>query len=818
MTILSRLVIALCCLFCTALHAGNLKVNLAPSQAVSAGAQWRVDGGTWRNSGTTVNGLSNANHTVDFKAVSGWVAPASMTVAVVSGTTTKTGTYVQTASLKITLTPSSGQWRIDGGAWRTSGTTVSGLTPGNHAVDYTGVSGFAAPSAETVTLTAGQTTTLARNYTQLAQLKVTLSPTSAQWRVDGGAWQASGATVANLAVGSHTINYSAVSGYTAPATESVTLGAGQLLTLTRSYVQLAQLSITLTPTSAQWRVDGGAWNASGATVTHLAVGAHTVDYAALAGYNAPPSESVSLASGQSLSLSRSYVQLAQLTVTLSASNAQWRVDGGVWQASGATVSNLAVGNHAVEYTAYPEYINPPAETVALAAGQSLSLSRTYTQKASVRLTLVPNTGQWRIPGGDWNASDVTVWVVPGTYTLEFSPLAFYDPPPFPPVTLVSAGSLSGPVEYQSTKPTLQVQLVPNTGQWRVDGGAWQASGAVVSFLDEGSHTVDFSDLGGDYNPLPSETISLALRQHASMWKEYPIKPASVTVNLTPASATWRIFPGTTPFGLWQNAGATVTGLAPGSYSIEYASVLNHDPLAIETIALTPGQSLALDRNYTPRASFNVSLTPAQAQWRLDGGAWQSTTTILNDLSVGIHTVDFSTVDGYLTPASETVTLVAGANPPLTRSYIQLASLYVSLPPLPPAQWRLDGGAWQSFPSSLSNLSLGIHTVEFSAVEGYITPASQTVTLVSGPNSLMGPTYVPLASLYVSLALPAAQWRLDGGAWQSFPTALNNLSLGIHTVEFSPVEGYITPASQTVTLVSGPNSLMGPTYVPLASLY
>ena len=35
--------------------AGNLKVNLAPTQAVSAGAQWRVDGGVWRNSGDNLD-------------------------------------------------------------------------------------------------------------------------------------------------------------------------------------------------------------------------------------------------------------------------------------------------------------------------------------------------------------------------------------------------------------------------------------------------------------------------------------------------------------------------------------------------------------------------------------------------------------------------------------------------------------------------------------------------------------------------------------------------------------------------------------------
>src|ERR1041385_688192 len=101
-------------LFGPRLLAGNLNVTLTPSQAVTAGAQWRVDGGAWHNSGTSVNGLSNATHTVDFKAVSGWVTPASRSVTIASGSNNISQAYTQAASLKITLTPSNGQWRIDG--------------------------------------------------------------------------------------------------------------------------------------------------------------------------------------------------------------------------------------------------------------------------------------------------------------------------------------------------------------------------------------------------------------------------------------------------------------------------------------------------------------------------------------------------------------------------------------------------------------------------------------------------------------------------------------------------------------------------------
>ena len=73
---------------------GSLTVTVSPSTAVTAGAQWAVDGGTWRNSGATVSGLSVGNHTVTFKSVSGWTTPASQTVAITAGeTATTSGTY-----------------------------------------------------------------------------------------------------------------------------------------------------------------------------------------------------------------------------------------------------------------------------------------------------------------------------------------------------------------------------------------------------------------------------------------------------------------------------------------------------------------------------------------------------------------------------------------------------------------------------------------------------------------------------------------------------------------------------------------------------
>ncbi len=74
---------------------GSLRVTLTPADAVNAGAQWQVDGGPFQSSGATVNGLSAGNHTVAFKAITGWTTPGNQAIAVVANqTAAATGPYI----------------------------------------------------------------------------------------------------------------------------------------------------------------------------------------------------------------------------------------------------------------------------------------------------------------------------------------------------------------------------------------------------------------------------------------------------------------------------------------------------------------------------------------------------------------------------------------------------------------------------------------------------------------------------------------------------------------------------------------------------
>lgn len=90
--------------------AGSLTASISPPEAVSAGAMWRVDGGSWQASGALTDGLSEGAHTVDFRDVAGWTGPPEQQVNISSGrVASTTGTYTPAFAAGFTADTRSGK-------------------------------------------------------------------------------------------------------------------------------------------------------------------------------------------------------------------------------------------------------------------------------------------------------------------------------------------------------------------------------------------------------------------------------------------------------------------------------------------------------------------------------------------------------------------------------------------------------------------------------------------------------------------------------------------------------------------------------------
>jgi uncharacterized repeat protein (TIGR03803 family) len=156
-------------------------------------------------------------------------------------------------SLTVTISPpgavrAGAQWQVEGGAFQKSGATVPNLSVGNHTVSFKTISGWNSPGSQTVFVSANSTAATSGIYVAVppsGTLKVTITPAAAitvgaQWQVDGGTLLNSGATVANLSLGNHTVSFNTVNGWKTPANQTVSIKAKLVTKATGTYTFLAK--------------------------------------------------------------------------------------------------------------------------------------------------------------------------------------------------------------------------------------------------------------------------------------------------------------------------------------------------------------------------------------------------------------------------------------------------------------------------------------------------------------------------------------------------------------------------------------------------
>jgi hypothetical protein len=67
--------------------------------------------------------------------------------------------------------------------------------------------------------------------------------------------------------------------------------------------------------------------------------------------------------------------------------------------------------------------------------------------------------------------------------------------------------------------------------------------------------------------------------------------------------------------------------------------------------------------------YPAAAASAGAQWQVDDGTWENSGVIINNLSVGNHTVSFTNISGWITPINQTITISNGATTAATGLYI-----------------------------------------------------------------------------------------------------------------------------------------------------
>ncbi len=253
---------------------GSITVSITPNEAVTAGAQWRFAGegdDSWRDPGT-VSDIPVGAKTVEFKLLSGWTTPDSVAVTISADTpASASGEYSlipeETGSITVSITPSEAvtagaQWRFAGEeSWRNPG-AVTGIALGSKTVEFKTISGWTTPANVPVTISADTPATASGAYVQLkGALTVAIASSGAvskgaRWSIDSGVtWRESGATAGNLDPGEYTVELNDIQGWTKPASQTVTILAGEAKEVTVSYI--ADLTIEATDPDASESKDNG---------------------------------------------------------------------------------------------------------------------------------------------------------------------------------------------------------------------------------------------------------------------------------------------------------------------------------------------------------------------------------------------------------------------------------------------------------------------------------------------------------------------------------------------------------------------------------
>jgi len=397
----------------------SVTVNIAGT--IPTGGQWRIDSGPWYNSGDTASGIPLGSYTVTFAEVAGYDKPADEPFDVTPGGTPTTETLV-------TMSSSVWEYLYDGSdqgtAWQAygfgdgwdSGPGQLGFGDGDEATDI-------GPRV------IGQITAYFRhkftvlNKSEITDLEIDLLYDDGavvhlneqevdRFNMPGGTivydTEAENASVDNrtatfsadvgdlnegdniLAVEVHQANSgssdlsfdlnleaSRITG----SPEAIVINAGAYTLYTGSVT--VNISGTV-PTGGQWQVNGGSWNDSGDTESGITVGAHTVTFADVAGYDKPADEPVTVTHGGTAVVNAgAYVlQTGTLVVNISPQGAindgaQWRVDGGVWRDSGDEIVQ-SVGTHTVDFSSAFGWQKPSSEQVDVYDSTQTVLSRSYS--------------------------------------------------------------------------------------------------------------------------------------------------------------------------------------------------------------------------------------------------------------------------------------------------------------------------------------------------------------------------------------------------------------------------------------------------------
>ena len=183
----------------------SITVDIVPSQAVDAGARWRVietatgSESDLKGSGELLENLNQGKHTIVFTDVEGWSPPSDQVVTLGTELVSATGSYTrEIGSVLVTIEPveainAGARWRISNAEFdsqfQSSGDPLVSVPTGEYTLQFQNIAGWFTPSNQTISVKDGVEIRRTATYTHITgNITVMITPAAAvnagaQWKI-----------------------------------------------------------------------------------------------------------------------------------------------------------------------------------------------------------------------------------------------------------------------------------------------------------------------------------------------------------------------------------------------------------------------------------------------------------------------------------------------------------------------------------------------------------------------------------------------------------------------------------------------------------
>jgi subtilisin family serine protease len=703
-------------------------------------------GDEWRASGATETGVLAGNFSLYFKDLADYVTPSTVSNSTTSiPNYSRSGTYTRkTGTVSTTINPAGAvtagaQWRIDGGAWRNSGTSVSSINTGTHTIDFSSLTGWTTPSSQSITVSYNATTPVTGTYVQ----QQVATPT---FGLSGGTYTtAQSVTLATTTVGA-TIRYT-VDGSTPNSSSPAYSGAIPVplnTTMTiRAYATLsgyldsatasATYVVTGTVATPTFSVPAGTYASVQSVALSTTTSGATIYYTT---DGSTPTTSSFVYSG-----AISVPMNTTMTIKAFAAKAGW-LDSSV-----ASASYVITGTVATPTFSIAPGIYTTAQTVALSTTTSGATLRYTTNNTDPTAASNPYTGPITLPLDSTTTLRVkafrTDWVdssvASGTFTITGTVAA-------PTISLASG--------TYTTAQTLTL--------------ATATPGASLYFTTDGSTPTSSSTLYSGALTVPLETTwSLKVIAVKQDWAASSIASANYVVTGTVATPTFSVAGGTYTTAQLLSLSTTTPGA-----TIRYTTD-GSDPTAASPQYTSP-IPLPLDSARTVKArAFKATWTDsalASASYLITGTVAAPTFSLAPGIYITAQTVSLST-----STANATIRYTLDGSDPTTSSPVYTSTFSLPLDSTTALKARAFRTDWAD-----SGVAEGTFTITG-------TVATPVLSLASG-------LYVTTQEVTITTATANAEIRYTTNG--STPTAASQLytgpiSLGLDTTTALRVRAFRT---------------------------